>query len=194
MPAKGREGSSAPAEGRPGTAKKPPVWVDATGLFSALPVEAGVGDIFVGGNPVVVQEGEALTHCSAETKSPCAGLQAAGKKEMDARGSADKTRLEFTLYTFRTEEEASRAMKDLAEQQRKSSAEDGTPSKPLTVDSGADETDAIQDGDRSHVVMRIGAVVAHVDASGAERGNVEHAAKVQVARVKSVAAGINPDR
>ncbi|MFF7727173.1 hypothetical protein [Streptomyces sp. NPDC008001] len=168
--------------------------MDATGLFFALPVEAGVGGIFVGSNPVVVQEGEALTHCSAETKSPCAGLQAAGKKEMDARGSTGKTRLEFTLCTFRTAQEASRAMKDLAEQQRKPGAQDGTPPKPLTVDCGADETDAVQDGGRSHVVMRIGAVVAHVEASGAERGNVEHAAKVRVARVKSVAAGINPDR
>ncbi|MEU8622595.1 hypothetical protein [Streptomyces sp. NPDC048623] len=170
-----------------------PASIDATGLFSALPVESGVGDIFVGDDAAVIQDGEALAECSKETESSCAGIQAAGKKEMEARGS-DETRLEFTLFTFATTDQAAGAMKDLAEQRRKRSAENGTPPQPLTIDSGADETEAMRDGDRCHIIMRIGTVVSHVYTNGAQDENVEHAVKVQVARVKSVAAGINPDR
>ncbi|MFJ6718782.1 hypothetical protein [Streptomyces sp. NPDC091259] len=199
-PAGGGERSSAPAAaGQPITPRMPPVWVDATGLYYALPIERNIGDVFVGGDPVVVQDGAARSACSKETSTPCAGVQAAGKKEMDARGNADKTRYEFTLFTFETEEQANTAMKGLAEHRRKSSAQDGVPAKPLTVDSGADETEAFRDGEVHYVVMRIGTVVADVLAYvsyGDEiaRGHVEHAAIAQVARVKSVSSGINPDR
>ncbi|MEV6330912.1 hypothetical protein [Streptomyces sp. NPDC051909] len=186
-------GTTAAGSTAAGSAGTSPAWIDATGLFSALPVESGVGDIFVGDDAAVIQDGEALAECSKETKSSCAGIQAAGKKEMEARGS-DETRLEFTLFTFATTDQAAGTMRDLAEQRRKKSAENGTAPQPLTIDSGADETEAMRDGDRCHIVMRIGTVVSHVYTNGAQDGNVEHAVKVQVARVKSVAAGINPDR
>ncbi|WP_329201434.1 MULTISPECIES: hypothetical protein [unclassified Streptomyces] len=198
-PAEGGERSSAPAATQqPITPRMPPVWVDATGLYYALPTERNIGDVFVDGDPVLVQDGAARSACSEETKTQCAGVQAAGKKEMEARGNADKTRYEFTLFTFETEAQAGTAMKGLAEQRRKSSAEDGVPAKPLTVDSGADATEAFRDGDVNHVVMRIGTVVAdvlvHIHADDIARSNVEHAAVVQVARVKSVSSGIDPDR
>ncbi|MFJ5712345.1 hypothetical protein [Streptomyces sp. NPDC093105] len=73
---------------------------------------------------------------------------------MEARGSADEARVEFTLFTFATAEEASTTMKILAEHERKESAEHGEPAKPVTLDSGADETQAKQDGDSFEVVMR----------------------------------------
>ncbi|MFF8837656.1 hypothetical protein [Streptomyces sp. NPDC015130] len=193
-PAKGGGESSAPADGKGVTPHFPPVWVDATGLYYALPSDGSVGDVMVGGDPVVVQGDEVVKGCPELTKSPCAGIQAIGNRDMEARGSADEARVEFTLFTFATAKDASTTMKNLAEHERKESAEYGEPAKPATVDAGADETQAMQDGDSFEVVMRIGAVVAHLHASNTELGNVEYAAKVQIARVKSVSNGINPDR
>lgn len=193
-PAKGGGGSSGPADGEGVTPNFPPVSVDATGLYSALPSDGSIGDVMVGGDPVVVQGDDAAKGCPEMTKTPCAGVQAVGNRDMEARGSADEARVEFTLFTFGTAEEASTTMKDLAEHERKESAEYGEPAKPVTVDAGADETEAMQDGDSFEVVMRIGAVVAHLHASDTKLGDVEYAAKVQIARVKSVSNGINPDR
>ncbi|MGT2525851.1 hypothetical protein ACU4GG_00500 [Streptomyces nojiriensis] len=193
-PAKGGGGSSAPADGKSVTPNFPPVWVDTTGLYSALPSDGSIGDVMVGGQPVVVQGNDAVKGCPELTKSPCPGIQAIGNRDMEARGSADRARVEFTLFTFATAKDASTTMKNLAEHERKESAEHGEPAKPVTVDAGADETEAMQDGDSFDVVMRIGAVVAHLHASDTELRNVEYAAKVQIARVKSVSNGINPDR
>ncbi|RSS57406.1 hypothetical protein [Streptomyces sp. WAC01280] len=75
---------------------------------------------------------------------------------------------------------------NLAEHERKVSTEYGEPAKPVTVDAGADETQAMQDGDSFEVVTRIGAVVAHLHASDTELGNVEYAAKVKIARPPEV--------
>ncbi|MEU6934006.1 hypothetical protein [Streptomyces sp. NPDC046385] len=188
-------GAAAASGGQSGAGTQtPPVWIDATGLFSALPTDANVGDVFVGQDPVVVQGGEGRVACTDETGTECAGFQAAGKKESVARGSADERKVEFTLFTFATPEQAGTAMKGLADRRRKRIAENGTPPKPFTLDAGADETDAFRDGDRSLVVMRIGSVVAYVDTNDSDTGNVRHVAEVQVARVNSVARGINPDR
>ncbi|GAA3045440.1 hypothetical protein GCM10017562_03410 [Streptomyces roseofulvus] len=85
-------------------------------------------------------------------------------------------------------------MKDLAEHEHEESAEYGEPARPVTVNADADETEAMRDGDTFEVVTRIGAVGAHLHASDTELGNVEYAAKVQIARVKSVSNGIDPDR
>ncbi|MFI8320617.1 hypothetical protein [Streptomyces sp. NPDC085529] len=172
----------------------PPVWVDTTGLYAALPSDGSIGDVMVGGDPVVVQGDDAVKGCPELTKSPCTGIQAIGNRDMEARGSADEARVEFTLFTFATAKDASTTMKDLADHERKESAGYGEPAQPVTVNADADETVAMRDGDTFEVVMRIGAVVAHLHASDTELGNVEYAAKVQIARVKSVANGINPDR
>ncbi|MFJ8016765.1 hypothetical protein [Streptomyces sp. NPDC096339] len=193
-PAKEGGGSSAPADGKGVTPNFPPVWVDTTGLYSALPSDGSIGDVMVGGDRVVVQGNDVVKGCPELTKSPCPGIQAIGNRDMEARGSADRARVEFTLFTFAAAKDASTTMKNLAEHERKKRAEDGEPAKPVTVDAGADETEAMQDGDSFDVVMRIGAVVAHLRASDTELRNVEYAAKVQIARVKSVSNGINPDR
>ncbi|MFJ5712515.1 hypothetical protein [Streptomyces sp. NPDC093105] len=42
----------------------PPVWVDATGLYAALPSDGSIGDVTVGGDPVVVQGEVAVKGCS----------------------------------------------------------------------------------------------------------------------------------
>ncbi|MFI6420879.1 hypothetical protein ACIBG6_26165 [Streptomyces sp. NPDC050842] len=197
VPAKGNEKApAAPGEAQPGAeagADAPKVvWLDPTGLMNALPVESAVGDIFVGGDPFMAQGPEAVEHCAEETGVACDGLVAVGGKDMEARGDADDTRVEFRLYSFGTEDQARAAMKGLAAEQRKKSAEYGEPSKPVTLATVADETDAYADDATADVVLRIGTVVAHIDVNDTEPAGLEHVSNVQVERVRIVAAGKNP--
>ncbi|MFF4187222.1 hypothetical protein ACFYZ9_28920 [Streptomyces sp. NPDC001691] len=193
-PATGGGGSSAPGDGQGVTPNPPPVWLDVTGLYSALPSDGSIGDVMVGGEPFVVQGPQVTKACAQKTRTPCAGVQAVGGRDMETRGSSDDTRVEFVLFTFATAPEASAMAKNLAERQRVQYAEDGTPATPLTVNAGADETAAIREGDSADVVLRVGVVVAHLQASDANPDDVAHAATVQVARVKAVSNGVNPDR
>lgn len=111
---------------------------------------------------------------------------------MEVRGDSDGTRMEFRLYSFETAEQAGTAMKSLADTERKSSAEHKEASKPVTVASGADKTDAFVDDATAKGVMRIGTVVAYLYTTETEPGALEHIAKVQVQRVRTVAEGKNP--
>lgn len=166
VPAAGSEkGSSVPGEAQPGAEAPKVVRLDPTGPMNALPVESGVGDVFVGGDPFMVQGAEAVEPCAKETGVACTGLVAAGGKDMETRGDSDGTRGEFRLYSFGTEEQAGAAMKGLAAERRKSSAD---------------------------VVMRIGTVVAHVSANDTEPAGLERVSNVRVERVRTVAAGKNP--
>ncbi|MFB7589155.1 hypothetical protein [Streptomyces sp. NPDC056169] len=192
----GDKAPGVPGEAQPGAdggADAPKVvWLDPTGLMNALPIESAVGGWFVGGDPFMVQGPEAVKHCAEETGVACDGLVAVGGKDMETAGSSDGTRVEFRLYSFGTEEQARAAMKGLAAEQRKKSAEYGEPSKPVTLATVADETDAFADDSTADVVMRIGTVVAHVDANETEPAGLEHVSNVQVERVRTVAAGKNP--
>ncbi|MFJ2935258.1 hypothetical protein ACIO8G_21110 [Streptomyces sp. NPDC087219] len=70
----------------------------------------------------------------------------------------------------------------------------GYPTKPVTVTSAADETEALPDGSSAHVCLRIGSVASHIFTSETGAKDLEYAAKIQVGRVREVAAGKNPDR
>ncbi|GHG42183.1 hypothetical protein [Streptomyces zaomyceticus] len=181
----------APAEAQPEADAPPVVRLDPTGLMNALPVESAVGGWFVGGDPFTAQGPEAVGHCAEETGVACTGLVAAGGKDMETAGSSD-TRVEFRLFSFGTEEQAGAAMKGLAAEKRKSSAEYGEPSKPVTLATVADETDAFADDGSADVIMRIGTVVAHISMNETETDGLAHVSNVQVERVRTVAAGRNP--
>lgn len=84
------------------------------------------------------------------------------------------------------------SVKSLADAERKDSAEYQEPSKPVTVATGTDETDAFEDDATAVTIMRIGTVVAHVYTTETNSGALEHVAKVQVQRVRTVASGKNP--
>lgn len=66
--------------------------------------------------------------------------------------------------------------------------------KPVSVNSEADETEALTNGSSTPVCLRIGSVGSHIFTSETESENLEYAAKVQIGRVNEVAAGKNPDR
>ncbi|WP_423832575.1 hypothetical protein [Streptomyces manipurensis] len=83
-------------------------------------------------------------------------------------------------------------MKGLADERRKGAARYKDPSKPVTLVSGADETDAFMDDAVGDAVMRVGTVVAHVKISETELEFLAHVAGLQVDRVRAVAAGRDP--
>ncbi|MFD3530793.1 hypothetical protein [Streptomyces sp. NPDC058664] len=162
--------------------------LDATGLLNALPIESQVGDVMVGGDRFVVQEGEAAEYCAKEEGISCAGLVAASGKDMEARGSSDDARVEFRLYSFETADQAKTAMKGQVDRWREADASSGGRWQRKTVDSGADETEAVRDDevDVDVVVMRLGTVVAHIVASDVLPENVRHAAIVQASQVQAL--------
>ncbi|GEB61179.1 hypothetical protein GCM10017674_23020 [Streptomyces gardneri] len=191
IPAAGSEKApGVPGEVQPNAPKAVPL--DSTGLMNALPVESEVSDVFTGGDPFAGQGPEAVDHCAKEAGMACTGLIAIGGKDMEARGGSDGTRVEFRLYSFGTEEQAGAVMKGLAAAKLKSSAEYGEPAKPVTLVTVADETVASADDSSADVVLRIGTVVAHIDANDTETAGLEHASNVQVERVRMVAAGRTP--
>ncbi|WP_157854993.1 hypothetical protein [Streptomyces exfoliatus] len=165
-----------------------PLMLDATGLLNALPIESQVGDVMVGGDPFVVQEGEAAEYCAQEEGISCAGLVAASGKDMEARGNSDGARVEFRLFSFETADQAKAAMKGQVDRWRKADASSGGRWQQKTVDSGADETEAVRDDevDVDVVVMRLGTVVAHIVASDVLPDNVRHSAVVQASQVQAL--------
>ncbi|MEU3605452.1 hypothetical protein AB0E83_08315 [Streptomyces sp. NPDC035033] len=166
-----------------------PVALDATGLTSALPLAHEIGDVYLDGETVTVQASEAQEFCASKTNAPCPGITGGGLKETVVRGTDDE--IEFLLFSFGTEDEAAAHLGKLVAE-RKKAAVDGYPVKPVTIDSGADETQALQTEVGIDVYMRIGAVVSYVDANGVLLENAQRASKVQVDRIRTVAAGGTP--
>ncbi|MFF0750306.1 hypothetical protein [Streptomyces sp. NPDC004267] len=192
-PAQQGGGSAAPTDHQSITPNFPPASVDATGMYAALPADGSLQSMS-SGESVVIQGADALKGCPELTKAPCApGIQVAGHKDMESR-NPDGARIEFSLLSFADEAGATAETKALAEQKRKPGDADEHPVKPLQMDTGAEETQAFQHDNSIDVVMRVGSVVAYVMASDTSPENVKYAAKLQIARVQAVAAGINPDR
>ncbi|MGW9447931.1 hypothetical protein [Streptomyces sp. NPDC055632] len=168
------------------------VSLDPTGLMHALPVESAVGDVFVGSDPVMVQGAEAAQFCGEQFDGACTGVTAAGLKEMVVRGSSSREqRIDFMLLTFGTEKEAAALVKGAAERQKARKDSFGSY-QPVTVEAGADETRALGRSDFTSVYMRVGTVVSYMRVSRIETEDVQYAAKVQVDRIRTVAAGGNP--
>ncbi|WP_086824229.1 hypothetical protein [Streptomyces sp. NRRL B-24572] len=189
----GGGGSSAPTDQQSITPNFPPVSINATDMYAALPADGSL-ETMSSGETIVVQDADALRGCAELTRSPCAaGIQVAGHKDMESR-DPDGARVEFSLLAFADAAGAATEMKALAEQKRKPGEADEHPVKPLKMDTGAEETEAFQHDNSIDVVMRVGSVVAYVMASDTSPDNVKYAAKLQIARVQAVAAGIDPDR
>jgi hypothetical protein len=66
--------------------------------------------------------------------------------------------------------------------------------KTLTIQSGADATDAYRTDDSCDTITREGTVLAYVvGVDGTKPGDLQKFAKLQVDRIKATAAGKNPD-
>ncbi|MFE2560187.1 hypothetical protein ACFXGT_30045 [Streptomyces sp. NPDC059352] len=190
VPAAGSKKASAPPGEKQQGAVDPsqPLMLDATGLMHALPIESQVGDVMVGGDPFLAQGNDAVDYCVDEEGISCADLVAVAGKDMEERSDSSDTRVEFRLFSFETVEQAKTAMKGQVDEWRKADAKSGGRWTRKTVDSGADETEAVRDDDADVdvVVMRLGTVVAHIVALDVLPENVQHAAVVQASQVQAI--------
>ncbi|MFD0152129.1 hypothetical protein ACWGQ4_01590 [Streptomyces sp. NPDC055721] len=185
----GEKAPGIPGEAQPGAVDPDqPIMLDPTSLLHALPIESQVSDVMTGGDPFLVQEAEAAEYCAKEEGVSCADLVAVAGKDMQERSDSSDTRVEFRLFSFETVEQAKTAMKGQVDQWRKADAKSGGRWTQKTVDSGADETEAVRDDDVDVdvVVMRLGTVVAHIVALDVLPENVQHAAVVQASQVQAL--------
>lgn len=148
---------------------------------AALPTNEALGDVFVGDDLAAFEGEMARQHCAEQTDTPCTGLVAAGHKEAAARGNADDDEVEFTLFSFDSKQAATAAMKGMA---AKIGSRDPAP-EPTRLTTGADETQAFSTGSSgTRTVMRVGNVVAYVQASIYDTENRNQMATLQVELIK----------
>ncbi|MFE4262548.1 hypothetical protein [Streptomyces sp. NPDC056883] len=148
---------------------------------AALPTNEALGSVFVGDDLAAIEGDPARKQCESDTGTPCTGVVAAGHKEAAARGNADDDEVEFTLFSFDSKEAASAAVKGLA---AKIASRDPAP-QPTKLTTGADETQAFTNGRSStRTVMRVGNVVAYVQASIYDTEHRNHMSTLQVELIK----------
>ncbi|MER5775109.1 hypothetical protein ABT144_12605 [Streptomyces sp. NPDC002039] len=149
---------------------------------SALPTNETLGGVWVGDDLGVIDGEPARQHCAEETGTPCDGVVAVGHKEAAVRGNADSDKVEFTLFSFDSQQAASAAVKGLAAKIR------NREPTPTQVAAGADETEAFTNGNHgTSVVMRVGNVVAYVRASLYADDGARQMALLQVDLIKKAA-------
>ncbi|MET9854647.1 hypothetical protein ABZY57_17090 [Streptomyces sp. NPDC006450] len=148
---------------------------------AALPTNEVLGGVFVGDDLAAFEGEPARQHCAEQTGTPCTGLVAAGHKEAAARGNADDDEVEFTLFSFDSKEAASAAVKGLA---AKMGSREPAPERTQLA-TGADETEAFTNGRSSaRTVMRVGNVVAYVQAGIYDSESRNRMATLQVELIK----------
>ncbi|MEV6676131.1 hypothetical protein AB0N09_04580 [Streptomyces erythrochromogenes] len=152
-------------------------------LRALLPTNEGVGDVFTGRDGLAIGGEPARQQCAEDSGAECPGIVAAGHKESAARDNYDNRKVEFTLFAFDSPKAASAAAKNMA---AKKSKGDPTPT-PTKINTGADETQAFTSGKSADVVMRVGNVVAYVDAYLDGIDDVTYVTTHQVDLLKSTA-------
>lgn len=120
---------------------------------------------------------------------------ARGETTYDKSGDSEHQIL-FTVMAFDTQDNARVAMKGLAA--RVSAAGYAEPAKPITIETGAQETQAFSGQSRAEdttnfAIMLIGNVVAEVESVGESRSMLQEQSALQVQRIKLASADKNPD-
>ncbi|WP_407838711.1 hypothetical protein ACE1OC_23795 [Streptomyces sp. DSM 116496] len=148
---------------------------------AALPTNEVLGDVFVGDDLAAIEGEPARKQCEKDTNTPCTGLVAAGHKEAAVRGNADDDEVEFTLFSFDSKQAASAAVKGMA---AKIASLEPAP-EPTKLTTGADETESFAISESSaRTVMRVGNVVAYVQAGIYDTNNRNRMSTLQVELIK----------
>ncbi|MCM1969033.1 MULTISPECIES: hypothetical protein [unclassified Streptomyces] len=148
---------------------------------AALPTNEELGAVWVGDDLAAFEGEMARRQCAKETGTSCDGLVAAGHKEAAVRGNSDDDDVEFTLFSFDSKQAATAAMKGMA---AKTGSGDPAP-EPTQFTTGADETQSFTNGRSStRTVMRVGNVVAYVQASIYNTENRNRMSTLQVELIK----------
>ncbi|MFE6779864.1 hypothetical protein [Streptomyces sp. NPDC057702] len=197
----GGDGGSGPGVigGSDGDGRAPaPVLGDARQVSEALPSRVSLGEGWGATRSPRVRDGaETARACQVFSGTSCSGVLAGGDTKFMRNGQAAHAAFaEFSMYAVDTPENAKvvyAAMRTATGQKTYGGV------TRLSVDAGADETHAYADDDGPHALVRVGGVVAFVETrsdgldEAAARDQLERLARVQVERVRKVAAGENPD-
>ena len=127
-----------------------------------------------------------LKTCRADTATQCGGFVALGSSHIQQGG--EEQQIVFTIYAFKTPNDAKSAMKGLAAKERRRV---GAGAKPLSVSAGADETDAFT-GRNTEIFMRLGGTLVRVASKGLpESEPYDDFARLQIDRIKQTVEGEN---
>ncbi|GAA3252757.1 hypothetical protein [Nonomuraea helvata] len=159
-------------------------------LTQALPSKLSVPQGWEGNQQQVVDGSRAQERCQQESAPSCAGVTSLGSTLYEQTGSSD-TRMRFTLIAYDTVENAKVGAKALIASEH---GDAGDKLKALSIETGADETDAFTENEHSTAVLRVGTVVAFLAGLNlAKPDDMQMLAKLQVDRIRTAATGKNPD-
>ncbi|MEU2789449.1 hypothetical protein [Streptomyces sp. NPDC007100] len=176
-----------------GEKPKAPLVLAADQVRTALVSKSSAPQGWKGRLPRSVSPTDALRKCQDETETNCGGFVSYGstyffKTEQDAEGK--QGHLYFSLFSFKSPEDAQVAMKGLTKEARRKA---GADAKPLDISAGAEETDAYT-GKHTEIALRLGGVLVRLQSADLT-ANEPYAnfAKLQIDRIKKTAEGKNPD-
>ncbi|MEU2391484.1 hypothetical protein [Streptomyces sp. NPDC007369] len=158
-------------------------------LAQAIPSKVAAPEGWKGRAPRVLDGSEAQKHCQLAARFSCAGLTSMASTQYSATYDTD---VKFELLAYDTVDNAKAGMKTLVADTREGTKADTL--KPLTIDVGADETDAYAKEKQTNAVLRVGTVVAFVIGSTLPQDHdLQSFASMQVQRITTAATGKNPD-
>lgn len=176
-----------------GGQSKAPLVLAADQVRTALVSKSSAPEGWKGRSPKFLSPDDALRKCQDATETNCGGFVSYGttyflKLKQNADGR--QGHLYFTVFSFKTPEDAQAAMKGLTKKERRKA---GAEAKPLQISAGAEETDAFT-GKHTEVHLRLGGVLVRLESTDLT-ANEPYAdfAKLQIDRIKMTAAGKNPD-
>ncbi|WEH18487.1 hypothetical protein [Streptomyces sp. VNUA24] len=158
-------------------------------LSQALPSKIGAPQGWRGKQPVLYEGAEAQKQCGYQELS-CAGLTSLGSSVYYPTSSSD-TNVRFTLAAYDTVDNAKVGMKTLVASVHE---DEGDSLKTLSIQAGADQTEAFADDDSSSAILRVGTIVSYVAGIHVSKpDDLQMLATMQVDRIKTSATGKNPD-
>ncbi|MEV5550312.1 hypothetical protein AB0L35_29955 [Streptomyces sp. NPDC052309] len=159
-------------------------------LAQAVPSKLAAPKGWNARSPFVRDGSEAQKLCEQAARFSCAGLTSVGNNRYSVDGTSEIF-VDFEVIAYDSVDNAKVGMKSLVADVREGKSDE---LEPLTVDAGADETDAYADGNRPGVVLRVGTVVAFVFGDSLpDDHDLQSFAEFQVQRIRTAATGKNPD-
>ncbi|MER7517269.1 hypothetical protein [Streptomyces sp. NPDC126499] len=160
-------------------------------VAQAIPGKLAAPKGWTGRTPQVQEGSEMQEFCQLKGSWNCAGLTAVATTQhskLDSNGEVD---VDFQLLAYDSVDSAKVGLKTVvAHHHEKNPA----AIKPLTIDVGADETDAYAKEETTVAALRVGTVVALVYGDHLPKDqDLRSFATMQVQRITTVAAGKNPD-
>ncbi|MEU4208554.1 hypothetical protein AB0F13_00895 [Streptomyces sp. NPDC026206] len=191
----GGYGEDIPGGTAQGGLKSAPLLSSTQQVSQAVPSPVSLGGNWRLTSTPKADSAEAAGACRKKSGTACTGVMARGHRkfirDMEGRGAVFA---EFEMYAFDNPENAKVASKALHTAVRGHASGDVTDVK---VNSGADEADSFRHSYGTLTMMRVGGVVVEAEVRSSDKidltDELTKLARLQVERIKKVAAGKNPD-